>query len=310
MGPSLLLPGISGSNILLKIKLTRIYTIVIKQQQIHTDMKKNILFAISITALLFTACVDEIDLELDSAENTKLIVDGEITNFPGPQTIKLTLTSAFDSNQPCPPATGAEVRVTDGEQVYGFPEVAPGIYQSNDITGEVGKTYALSIWFGNQNYEATSTMSPAFVIDSVGFKKFPYGTPRDQPHWEIMVYGQDDPEKIDFQMFQYAVNGEWQDTLLYVGLYADWLSNGQYIEGESVAIYSSYEDSVEVKIRSISIEEQYLWFIDNVIWAVMPNMFFSPPKANIKGNVSNGALGYFRASEIYETEPYILQLYE
>ena len=272
-------------------------------------MKKAILIT-CITGFLFTSCIEEIDLQLDRADVTKLIVDGQITDQQGPQTVKLSLTSAFDSNVPCPPATGANVSVSTGERVFVLPEVSPGIYQSDDFTGEVGKTYTLSVWYENELYNASSTLNPPMVIDSLGFKKFLYGMPREQPHWEILIYGQDNPDRDESHMFQYAINGEWQDTLLYAGLYTDWLSNGDYINGESVAIYATYEERVEIKLRSVSIDTDYFWYAGNCIWAVMPDMFFSPPRANIKGNVSNSALGFFRASAVYETDAYVLDVYQ
>ena len=270
-------------------------------------MKNNIL-ALFLLALTFTSCIEEIDLELDRAEYEKLIVEGEITDQQGFQTVKLSRTSAYDSNVPCPPATGAQVSVSIGDKEYTLPEVSPGVYQSDQFIGEVGKVHTLSVLYGNEHYTASSTMQPVMVLDSVGFKKFPFGVPQDLPHWEILVYAQDNPDRNDCQLIQYSINGEWQDTLLYAGFFADWISNGQYINGERVAIYASREEAVEVKLRSVSIEEQFLWFVDNLIWAVMPDMFFSPPRANIKGNISNGALGFFRASAVYETDVYVLTL--
>lgn len=273
-------------------------------------MKKSIILASFFLTIIMTSCMEEIDLELDRSEFVKLIVEGEVTNIPGPQTVKLSLTSAYDSNVPCPPATGAHVSVSIDNNVYILPEVSPGVYQTEEFTGQVGKPHSLSVFYENVTYTASSTMKPAMVIDSLGFKSFPYGKPRDMPHWEILLYGQDDPDRDDCQLIQYAINGEWQDTLLYAGIYADWIVNGQYINGEQIAIYSTYDETVEVKLRSVSIEEQFLWFVDNMIWAVMPNMFFSPPRANIKGNISNEALGFFRASAIYETDSYTLNVYE
>ena len=274
-----------------------------------TGVRKTSVLFTCITALLLISCVEEIDLKLDRAEYTKLIVDGQITDQPWPQTIKLNLTSAYDSNVPCPPATGAEVFVTEGDNKYIFPEASPGIYKSDEFTGEVGKTYTLSVVHQNELYTASSVMHPPMPIDSVGFRKFPYGLPRDKPHWEILIYGQDNPDINECHMFQYAVNGVWQDTLLYAGLYTDWLSNGEYINGESMFIYATYDERVEVRVRAVSIELDYFWFVGNCIWAVMPDMFFSPPRANVEGNITNGALGFFRASAVYETDSYILDVF-
>jgi hypothetical protein len=270
---------------------------------------KSIIFTLSfLIVICFSSCIDEIDLELDKAEYTRLIVDGQITDRDEPQKVVLTLTSAFDSNQPNPPATGARVVVTTNNDEYHLEELSPGVYQTDDFKGEVGKTYHLEILYGDELYLASSKMHPAFVIDSAGFKKFPFGTPADLPHWEILIYGQDNPDYSEFHLFQYSINGVWQDTLYYSALYADWLTNGLYVKGETVNIYSSREETVEVSLRAISIDENYFWFARDCVWATMPNMFFSPPRANINGNVSNGALGYFRASAVFESGTYTLRM--
>jgi hypothetical protein len=84
--------------------------------------------------------------------------------------------------------------------------------------------------------------------------------------------------------------------------------NGHYFNGESIGIFASYDDSVTVSVRSFSVDEQYFWFLDACIWNIMPNMFFSPPPANVKGNISNGAFGYFRASSVHTSTKIIVSM--
>jgi hypothetical protein len=248
--------------------------------------------------ILFSSCVDEIDLKLDNDAFTKLIVDGIITDDSYTQTILLKLTSPYDSDAPCPAATGAIVSVNDGYTTFLFTETSPGIYQNYDMKGEVSRTYSLIVEFEGKKYEATSIMSEGFPLDSIQLKDFPHGWPADKPHAEILVWGQEPLATNQFFIFQYAINGEWKDTLMQQGFFADFLGNGKYFDGVRIGIFDTYEDTVRVQVRTFSVDEQYFQFIDACIWNIMPNMFFSPPPANVKGNISNGALGYFRASSV------------
>lgn len=263
-----------------------------------------------LAVIICSSCVDEIDLNLDKELNNRLIVEGTITDNDTIQTIQLTLTASYDSDKPCPPATGAVVSVSDGSSTFLFNETKPGIYQSYGLIGVVGKTYILKILYNGKTYEASSKMHEGFPIDSIVVKRFPYGMPANQPHAEVLIWGQESPDPDQFYLFQYAINGEWKDTLIQQGLFTDFLSNGAYFDGVSIGIFASYEETVTVQARSISVEEQYFWFLDACIWNVMPNMFFSPPPANVHGNISNGAFGYFRASSIHTSEPIRVKMKE
>ncbi len=79
-------------------------------------------------------------------------------------------------------------------------------------------------------------------------------------------------------------------------------TDGETLIGESVAIIESMADSLEVQVMAMSTGEDYAWFINDAIFNYMPNMFFSPPKANVQGNLSNGAFGFFLASSVHFSE--------
>lgn len=260
-----------------------------------------VIMAIMMTAIL-TSCEEEIDLKLDSETGSKLIVDGWILDDSDEQTIRLHLTAPYDSKTPCPPATGASVTVFDGDKNYIFNEFEPGIYVASAFRGAPGKTYNLTIQYNHETYTATSTMKKGFQIDSLSVEIFPFGLPADLPHYQVYVYGQDDPEPDQFYVFQYAKNGNWNDTLFYWSFLSDLTINGKYVEKAPLSIIETYSDRFDLQLRSLSVEQEYLLFVDQVFYNYMPNMFFSPPKANVYGNISNGAFGYFAAASVSTSE--------
>ncbi len=275
-------------------------------RNVRSFPRKGIFLMTGIMMLAGTSCIDDIELNLDPEQYARLVVQGSVTDADSVQTVILTRTIAYDRHEPNPPATGAMVTIEVDGTGYLLEEVSPGYYESRDFTGEIGKTYMLDILYEDESYTATSTMQQGFEIDSIGFKRFSMGWPGDVPHYEILIYGQDPPEPDDFFLFKHSINGVWADTLYKWNVYTDIFNNGEYLDGESVAIMESRDDSLEVQVMSMSISEDYAWFINDAIFNYMPNMFFSPPKANVQGNVSNGAFGFFLASSVDFSEKRML----
>lgn len=253
-----------------------------------------------------TSCIDDIELNLAPEQYSELVVQAYVTDTDSAQTVILSKTIPYDRHEPNPPATDAMVSIEVDGKAYLLREVRPGYYESREFTGQVGKTYVLNILYEDEVYTASSTMRPRFELDSIGFNRFTMGLPANVPHYEVLIYGQDPPEPDDYFLFKHSINGVWADTLYKWNIYTDIFNNSEYLNGESVAVIESLSDSLEVQVMSMSIDEDYAWFINDAIFNYMPNMFFSPPKANVKGNISNGAFGFFLASSVHFSEKRML----
>jgi hypothetical protein len=137
-------------------------------------MRKVIICSFSILILFVNGCIDEINLSLPSSAN-HLVVDGMITNAPGPYTIRLSYSNnyfdPYSSNisdyNPNDLVKKAKVSVIDNngnEEV--FEEKSPGLYQSSEdgMRGEVGVSYKLKIELENgEKYESDKETMPANV---------------------------------------------------------------------------------------------------------------------------------------------------
>mgnify|MGYP001316476617 CR=1 FL=1 len=139
------------------------------------------------TLIFALGCKEEI--LLDSVQNKKaLVVDGFITNEPGPYRIRLTYTS--NANQPeILPVTGCEVIIDDNTgNTEILIEKEPGNYYTSEsgIIGIIGNQYKLSIKTpeGKEYTSEFQEMKAAVGIDSIYAKTefipnidFPYGIP-------------------------------------------------------------------------------------------------------------------------------------
>lgn len=111
-------------------------------------MRINIL--LSCLLLLCVSCIDLYFPDLDKYDNL-LVVDGKLTDEPGPYTIRLNLSSDVRPLE-YPPVSGAEVIISDDAGTSELlTETEPGVYQTSEsgIRGTVGRSYQLRIRTNN-----------------------------------------------------------------------------------------------------------------------------------------------------------------
>ncbi|MCD4680727.1 MAG: DUF4249 domain-containing protein [Bacteroidales bacterium] len=97
--------------------------------------------------LLLSSCVKEYWPDLKSGSDNLLVIDGKISNDPGPYTVKLSISSPIQ-NPEFNPVTNAVVTIIDENMVQEvLTETSSGIYQTaeNGIQGEIGHRYKLSV---------------------------------------------------------------------------------------------------------------------------------------------------------------------
>jgi Domain of unknown function (DUF4249) len=108
-----------------------------------------------VLVLLVQACIDPFIIKLSSSESV-LVVDGMITDQPGPYTVKLSQTLPVNEQLgQITAVTSAIVTIYDDQGTTEVLKVAtPGLYQTSTIQGEVGRTYHIRIEIGNKVYES------------------------------------------------------------------------------------------------------------------------------------------------------------
>lgn len=106
-------------------------------------------------AIILAGCKDEFWPELSDYENI-MVVDGSVTNEPGPYEIRLSYSTSV-RNPEFNPIVHAQVQIVDGEGVTeNLTEVTPGHYQTaeNGIQGVVGNAYKILIKTNGKTYES------------------------------------------------------------------------------------------------------------------------------------------------------------
>ena len=280
-------------------------------------MKHNILTIGILSALIATACSEAIDIDLNEGENNRLVVAGEITNEPGPYSVRLTRSTSYFYNQPAPAELGATVTISDGEQTFVLlDDDNDGTYWTDSSAlGVPGRTYTLNIKLANgEEYEAVDHMPIPNRFDTIYYEytNEEYGLTLPQYHYFFYATlteqkGVDDCYLIYVYFNDSCYNSKFEDI--------KWRFAGSMYDGcgffEKVQICDANEDSIpkkpEARFDLFSASTEYHQFIKDMSDETFGNAtILQGPPANIYTNVSNGALGFFCAKST--TEPYRLKL--
>lgn len=260
---------------------------------------------ISVLSVAIISCTERIDIPLDETY-TRLVVDGSITTDTMAHAVILRTSSSYYYNQPPPVVSGAQVSITDGSQTFNLREFPAGVYRTDStVYGVGGRTYTLQIKLatpigGHTDYSAASTLNPINPLDSVNLVFQPEWS--DNGIWEVKCYVQE-PPTIDFYRFMILKNRVMlTDSLSEWFITDDKFFNGSYTNGATVAYLQQGSpqeglvkgDTVTVEVNNIG-KDYYNFLFEAQSELRGSNPLFSGPPANVKGNFTNGAIGFFAA---------------
>ncbi len=273
-------------------------------------MKTKYLILFIFCIILFQACTERVEIDLKQEGEIKLVVFAEITNDTMAHEVHLTTSAPYFYNQEMPRVSNAEVSISDGfEEIQLTEDISrPGIYLTpDDYFGVAGRSYQLTIENvdidGNgrdEEYSAETIMNPVPQVDSINVK---YNSRWDG--WEVALFSQDPAESDDWYIFKVYKNGVlYTDTINDYWTTDDRFFNGNKIDGPMVQFFDEEEDELvelgdTITLEMGAITEEYYYFIDGVFQEANEKIpMFSGPAANLKGNISNGALGFFTVMEV------------
>ncbi len=260
-------------------------------------------------ALMLFACTERINIDLDESYS-RLVVDGSITNENKFHHVVLSESSSYYFNQQPVMVSGATVTISDGLATWFLVEATPGVYRSSSaVNGVPGITYTLNIKLdspigGHSDYSASSLLRSTPPLDSIRLIF--------HPDWsadglcEVNAFIQE-PAGDDFYRFLISRNNVLlTDTLHEWYVTDDRLLTGGYTSGATIGMLNQGDPAEQVAIGDTvtaeinSITREYADFISQAQEELRgSNPLFSGPRANVKGNISNGAIGFFSAYSVF-----------
>lgn len=247
------------------------------------------LLATATAAVLFYSCQKTVTLDLNNAP-AQIVIQGEITNTPGPYTITINQSTAFYAENTFPPISGASIKISDGQGLTdSLTETSPGVYSTHTLQGTPGNTYTLSVFAQNKQYTAASTMPAPVPLDSItwqndGYEKAIYAIPNFQDPIGVKNY---------YQFMEYQ-NGQQLTKDIFV--FDDRLSDGKYISRTLRNDSSRLVAGAQLEVKMYTIDENVFNYFDQLSQTLGFNTSASP--ANPATNISNGAYGYFSAHTV------------
>lgn len=269
-----------------------------------------ILLAWLAAAAFMTACTERIDVELDDTY-TRLVVDGQLlTDENSRQYVLLSETSSYFYNQPPPAVTGADVSISDseGNSILLSEEQTGVYYLPEGFRSEIGQSYTLDIKLAEEidgRLEYTAETSTPGIGDTVWIDlKFEpdFG---DDGYYIVQCYYYD-PVGPNWYMFDIYKNDTLlTDTITEKQVVDDIFYDGGFTNGIGVGYLNQSRKDQRLRpgdvitFRASSITEGYA----NFVWEVQEEVgfstpLFSGPPANVIGNMSDGAVGYFTSYSV------------
>jgi hypothetical protein len=276
----------------------------------------------ALATLMLASCEDVIDLDTVTGP-TQLVVDGWITDQPGPQTIKLTWSAGYFNNTTPQPVLGATVTVTDDKgKIYEFEDlVGNGQYSwgktNADTLGQTGRRYALKITHESEVYTANTEIKRVPAVDSVVYtkEKLPFKPDKGPKEGYIAEFYARDPAGAgDTYWIKPVINGKAvveKATAISIA-YDAAFSAGAPSDGlifilpirQSITTDSLYSAGASVGVELHSITNETFEYLKQIQEQAQNGGLFATPISNIKSNVINSdpkgkaALGFFGASAI------------
>ncbi|MFP3599105.1 DUF4249 domain-containing protein [Chryseobacterium sp. SIMBA_029] len=264
-------------------------------------------FFIILSLFLLTSCEKEIDLDL-ADKSGNIVIEGNITDQPGPYYVKITKSVAFTQNNQYPAVTGAEVILSDNTgQTETLQYVGDGKYRTSTFTAVTGRTYTLKVQAEGKQYTAQSTMPAAVNFDGLTQDSFVFGGVTTYTLLPVFT----DPAALGNRyLFNFTVNDKPKKTF---EVFSDNVNNGLVNQRPLFLPNDDGDDPDDVKVvpgDTIHVEMQC---IDNNIFTFYSALLQisgdnggGVTPSNPPSNVSNGALGYFSAHTT-STKNFVIQ---
>lgn len=267
----------------------------------HIMSKKYIvLFSVLLLILFaFSACQKVIDIDLNAVKS-KIVIEAEITDQPGPYTFKITKTANFNESNNFPAVSGASVKISDNAgNSETLTETTPGIYVTTTFQGIPGRTYFLEITSEGTTYTSSSKMPEATSIDTLLTQTSFFGGGK-----MLNAYFKDSAGISNYYRLLQTVNNTLKKNITII---EDNFQDGETITSSFLSFGAdslSIGDTIKIFLQSIDkATYEYFRTLSMLTGGGGPP---SDAPANPISNITNGALGYFSAYAV-RTKTIVIQ---
>jgi len=296
-------------------------------------MNQIINYIIGIAFIFMFSCVEPYNPNISKYENV-FVVDGEISNLPGPYVVKLSRSYKFEERTGAA-VTGAQLKITDntGLEVE-LKETSDGVYSTIDpnFQGVIGNSYKLQIVLNNEVYESDlETLKKPVSIDKVywEYKNKDKATRGVQ----LFVDSHDSTNSTHYYAWEFDetwkfkvpidVIGkpEWKECYKYTSstnfnIASSTQRKGDIIERQPLLFIGENTNRIYIRYSMLAkqyslTEQAYKFFNDLITLNQNQGTLFDPIPYSLVGNIKNlsnkdmPVLGYFLVAGVSEKRIFI-----
>jgi hypothetical protein len=299
-------------------------------------MKYQVILGACIGVFIGFSCTEKYDMDLNN-NIPRLVVEGLITDQPGPYYVRLTKSSsAFVPAPYFDPLSGNYVGETDsvnafviitdktsglkdtlihspdGYWYYYSPDDSifseemlcghDGYYQTTKLTGIAGHTYSIMIRWQNLEYHASSSMPEVPAIDSVRFN-FTEGETGKEDYFIPLIYFREPQNQKNYYLFvtPLSYGRVWPYAVLDDEYLEPYVNGLDVFKGVSpdywMTAYPTLDMPFSIEMHSLT-REAYDFYYALLQQFKNDGGAYSPAPSSPPTNMDNGALGFFRASAV------------
>lgn len=290
-------------------------------------MKKWTFNLVVFSALVFfSACEDVVQVKLD--EGSKLyVIDAFITDQNQPQTVLITESDNYFSNQEAPVVSGAQVLLTDlttnAQYTFTYTNNGKYVYDSGTqpAIGAINHIFELKVTIDGTIYTSMATQKRTAVIDSISaiYNDGNSGFGSGEPFYNCLLWARD---KVDKTADYYWIKTFRNDTLF--GDPSDLNTsidgtNGEVFDPNADTLdftppgiflgFNSYQKNDVCKVEIHSISRECYNFLNQAVAQIQNGGLFATTPENVRTNIvtpagaPTRAIGWFNmASVVSETK--------
>ncbi len=248
---------------------------------------------ILVTYLLAVSCQKS---AVDEGQSYDMIVEGGINTMYKEQYIQLKKLDVLKSNTGTVGISGATVRVTNGPNSIEFSDLGEGLYLGEmfNLKDTVGNLFQLTITWNGKSYEAQDKLIPVVPVENAFL---PVEKSNLNNQWEI---------KVSKHLFGMRTSNKWlimpqkdfsEDD---ISSFRSPFSYSYRLGAPNVLnnlLGKTYNYEVSMKdsliVSKFSESPRYSRFLYNLFQETEWKGLLSAVPANVEGNISNNALGFF-----------------
>lgn len=254
---------------------------------------KNII-GLLLIATVFTNCEKTVDLKYKSNQSN-IVIEANITNEAGPYYVKITKSIALKETGNYPVVDNARVSISDdaGNSETLTP-VGNGIYQTNTLVGEEGRTYTLTVEAENKIYSAQSAMPLQVAFDSI---KIQTDMITGETEYSIIpVYTDPSYSGNNYRFVLWVNNTLVNQQLMQNDVVRNGLVNTMRLEINDGDLEFKQGDNIDIQMQCVDKNVALYYTTLALMGDSGPGGGTTPN--NPPGNISNGALGIFSAHTV------------